>query len=138
MRLPERQRETERQKARNHPPGGMATLQSLLLHSPLGILGMHAHTPDMSSKPPGPGLKPQSTTWESSDIAITLTAGPSFRDFFSEDLLAVNNISLLFYYKCLYISPQKIVFLIAQFQIDSYFLLSTLEIFPFLLSKSPT
>ena len=27
-------------------------------------------------KPPGPGLEPRSTTWESSDIAITLTAGP--------------------------------------------------------------
>ena len=27
-------------------------------------------------KPPGPGLKPWSTTWESSDIAIMLTAGP--------------------------------------------------------------
>ena len=27
-------------------------------------------------KPPGPGRKPWSTTWESSDIAIMLTAGP--------------------------------------------------------------
>ena len=29
----------------------------------------------MSFKPPGPGRKPRSTTWESSDIAIMLTAG---------------------------------------------------------------
>ena len=75
VRLPDRQRERERQKARNHPPGGMATPQSLLLHPPLGILGMHAHAPGVSFKPPGPGHEPRSTTWESSDIAITLTAG---------------------------------------------------------------
>ena len=50
--------------------------QSLLLHSPLRILGTHAHTPSVSFKPPGLGREPQSTTWESSNVAITLTAGP--------------------------------------------------------------
>ena len=49
--------------------------QSLLLHSPLGILGTHAHAPGMSFKPPGPGRELRLTTWESSDIDITLTAG---------------------------------------------------------------
>ena len=48
VRSPKRQRETERQKARNHPPGGMTTLQSLLLYSPLGILGTRAHAPGVS------------------------------------------------------------------------------------------
>ena len=76
MYSPETQRETERRKARNHPPGWMAMPQSLLLHSPLGILGMHAHAPGVSFKPPGPGCKPQLTTWEFSDIAIMLIAGP--------------------------------------------------------------
>ena len=46
--------------------------QSLLLHSPLGILGMHAHILSVSFKPPGPGLKLQSATWKSS----TLTTMP--------------------------------------------------------------
>ena len=32
-------------------------------------------------KPPGPGLEPRSTTWQSSDIAITLTAGPCLLKF---------------------------------------------------------
>ncbi|ELW65144.1 Ceruloplasmin [Tupaia chinensis] len=41
----ERDRETESKKS---PSRGMATPQSLLLHSPLGILGTHAHTPGMS------------------------------------------------------------------------------------------
>ena len=53
----------------------MVTPQSLLLHSPLRILGTHTHAPSVSFKPPGPGRKPRSTTWESRDIAITLTAG---------------------------------------------------------------
>ena len=54
--LPDRQRETKRQKARNHPPGGMATPQSLLLYSPFGILGTHAHTHAWREfKPLGPG-----------------------------------------------------------------------------------
>ena len=53
----------------------MVTPQSLLLHSPLGILGTLAHALGVSFKPPGLGREPWSTTWESSDIAITLTAG---------------------------------------------------------------
>ena len=68
-------RKTERWKMRNHSPEGMAMPQSLLLHSPLGILGTHAHAHDVSFKHPGPGRRPRSTTWESSDMAITLTAG---------------------------------------------------------------
>ena len=80
MRSPDRQRETERQKARNQSPGVMATPQSLLLHSPLRILGTHTHTHTRAQrefKPPGPGLELQSTTWQSSDIAIIPTAGPA-------------------------------------------------------------
>ena len=68
----ERDRETESEKS---PPGGMVTPQSLLLHSPLEILGMHAHAPGVSFKPLGPGREPWSAMWESSNIAITLTAG---------------------------------------------------------------
>ena len=69
----EKDRETESEKS---PSGGMATPQSLLLQSPLGILSTHAHAPSVSFKPPGPGRGLQSTTWESSDIAFMLTAGP--------------------------------------------------------------
>ena len=44
-----RQTERDREiKARNQPPRWVATPQSLLLHSPLGILGTHAHTPGVS------------------------------------------------------------------------------------------
>ena len=68
----EKDRETESEKS---PPGEMAMLQSLLLRSPLRILGTHAHVPGVSFKPPGPGLELRSITWESSDIAIMLTAG---------------------------------------------------------------
>ena len=66
----------ERQKVRNHPPKGLTMLQSLLLHSPLGILGTNADVPGMSFKPPGLGLELQLTTWESSNIAILPTADP--------------------------------------------------------------
>ena len=46
---PEKQRETESKKPTTPPPrGGRVTLQSLLLHSPLRILGMHAHAPGVS------------------------------------------------------------------------------------------
>ena len=74
-----RQTDRERQRDRKReitPPGEMVTLQSLLLHSPLEILGTHAHVPGVSFKPPGPRHAPRSTTWESSDIAIMLTADP--------------------------------------------------------------
>ena len=37
---------------------------------------MHAHAHDVSFKSAGPGLEPWSAPWESSDIAIMLTAGP--------------------------------------------------------------
>ena len=59
--------------------------QSLLLHSPLGILGTHAHVPSMSFKPPGLGREPRSTTRESSDIAIMLTAGPNSLTFLKRE-----------------------------------------------------
>ena len=41
----------------------------------------------MIFKLPGPGLEPRSTTWESSDIAITLTAG-------SRELFAIGRVCL--------------------------------------------
>ena len=50
----------EREKARNHLPtcgGGKPTLQSLL-HSPLGILGTHAHMFSVNFKLLWPGLEP--------------------------------------------------------------------------------
>ena len=59
----------------------MVMLQSLLLHSPLRILGTHAHMPSVSFKPPGLGRELRSTTWESSNIAITLTADSHGGDF---------------------------------------------------------
>ena len=65
----------------------MVTPQSLLLHSPLGILGTLAHAPGVSFKPPGPGREPRSTTWESSNIAITQTAGSLFFLFLGRFLL---------------------------------------------------
>ena len=94
--LPDRQRQTERQKVRNHLPGGMATPQSLLLHSPLGILGTHTHVPGMSFKPPGPGRELWSTTWESSDIAITLTADSQVK-FLNPAGFSLSSLVFLFY-----------------------------------------
>ena len=76
----QRDRARVRGKVRNHPPGGMVMSQSLL-HSPLGILGTHAHVPGVSFKPQGMGREPRSTMWESSNIAITLTAGPKTKFF---------------------------------------------------------
>ena len=89
----EKDRETESEKS---PPGGMATLQSLLLHSPLGILSTHAHVPGVSFEPPGPGLKSQSTTWESSDIAIMLTAGPMVAANFGLEYISITHIKNVF------------------------------------------
>ena len=72
-----RDKRDRKQEFTSHPhPEGMATLQSFLLHSPFRILGPHAHVPGVSFKPPGPGREPRLTTWESNNIAITLTAGP--------------------------------------------------------------
>ena len=83
---PDGQRETERQKARNHPSDGMAMSQSLLFCSPLKILGTHAHVPGMSLCHQDPGLELRSTTWESRDIAIMPSAGPRSHDF-SDDTI---------------------------------------------------
>lgn len=56
----EGEREEEREREREiekHHPGGMTILQSLLLHSPFGMLAMHAHAPHMFFKPPKPGFE---------------------------------------------------------------------------------
>ena len=66
----------DRQKVRNHPSEGMAIPQSFLLHSPLGILGMHTHVPGMSSKTPSLGFEQWSDMWESRTLTATLPAGP--------------------------------------------------------------
>ena len=71
-----RQIETERQKARNHLPGDGHTT---ILSPPFSSQDLgHARTRARREffKPPGPGREPRSTTWESSNTAITLTAGP--------------------------------------------------------------
>ena len=72
-------RETETESEKSPPRGdGHAAIPSPPFSSQ--DLG-HARTCTQHEfKPPGPGLKPQSTTWESSDIAITLTAGPIYAD----------------------------------------------------------
>ena len=54
-------------------------LQSLLLHSQ--DLGHPCTRTRREFKPLGPGLEPLSPTWESSDIAIMLTAGPGREPF---------------------------------------------------------
>ena len=80
---PERQTETERQKARNHPLGGMAVLQSLLLHSrDLGHTCTHTQH---EFKSPGPGLEPWLTTWESSNVTIMPSAGPTLYILFKDE-----------------------------------------------------
>ena len=69
-----RKRETEKEES---PPrgDGHAAIRSPFSSWDLG----HTRTcTQREFKPPGPGLEPQSTTWESSDIAITLTAGPNY------------------------------------------------------------
>ena len=71
-------RQTERQRDRKReitPQGdGHAAIPSPPFSS--RDLG-HAHTRARREfKSLGPGLEPQSTTWESSDIAIMVTAGP--------------------------------------------------------------
>ena len=73
VRSPDRERQRDR-KREITPQRGWSRRNAF--SSILRILGTHAHSPDVSFKPPGPGREPQSTTWESSDIAITLTAGP--------------------------------------------------------------
>ena len=74
--MPERHthRERERQKARNHPPGGDG--HAAIPSPPFSSRDLgHAHTRARREfNPPGPGLELWSTTWESSDIAIILTA----------------------------------------------------------------
>ena len=52
----------------------MATPQSLL-HFSLGALDKHTQTLGMCLKSLAPGLEPQSTEWETSDVNITLSVG---------------------------------------------------------------
>ena len=50
--------------------------QSLLLHSPPGILGTRAHMAGLIFKSMVLGLKPQSAMWEPSDIAANTICWP--------------------------------------------------------------
>ena len=65
---------------RNYPPrgDGHAAIPSPFSSQDLG----HARTCALHEfKPPGPGLKLRSTTWEFSDIAFMLTTGPHSSTF---------------------------------------------------------
>ena len=69
----ERDREIESEKSPPRGDGHAAIPSPPFSSRDLG----HARTRAQHEfKPPGPGLDLWSTTWESSDIAITLTAGP--------------------------------------------------------------
>ena len=72
-RLPERERETESEKS---PPRG--DVHAAIPFPPFSSWDLgHACTGTRHEfKSPGLGLEPQSTMWESSDIAITPSAGP--------------------------------------------------------------
>ena len=66
-------RKTDRKREITPWGDGHATISSPFSSQDLE----HTHTRALSEfKPPGLGLESQSTTWESSVIAITLTAGP--------------------------------------------------------------
>ena len=68
-----RDRETESKKSPSREDGHAAIPSPPFSSRDLG----HACTCARHEfKPPGPGLEPRSTTWEFSDIAIKLTAGP--------------------------------------------------------------
>ena len=75
-RVPDRERQTESEKSPPRGDGYAAIPSPPFSSQDLG----HARTrAQCEFKPPGPRLEPRSTTWESSDIAITLTAGPCAR-----------------------------------------------------------
>ena len=83
MRSPERPRDRKREIT---PQGGWPC------HNPFSsilLLGSwactHTHTWH-EFKPPGPGRELWSTTWESSDIAITLTAGSHTHLYFLREI----------------------------------------------------
>ena len=80
VRSPDRQRHRDRKREITPRGDGHAAIPSPF-SSPLGILGTHAHAPSVRFKPPGLGHEPRSTTWESSDIAITPTAGSQEEQF---------------------------------------------------------
>ena len=73
MRSPDRQRETESKKSPPRGDGHAAVPSPPVSSRDLRHVSTHARR---EFKPPGLGLKPQSSTWKSSDIAITLTTGP--------------------------------------------------------------
>ena len=71
----ERDIETESEKSLPRGEGHVAILSPSFSSWDLG----HARTRARREfKPPGLGHEPRSTMWESSDIAIMLTAGPRF------------------------------------------------------------
>ena len=78
---PERQKETETESEKSPPPRGDG--HATVLSPPFSSRDLgHTRTRAWREfRPPSLGLELQSTTWESSDIAIMLTAGPYFRDF---------------------------------------------------------
>ena len=70
----ERDRETESKKSSPRGDGHAAIPSPPFSSRDLG----HARTRTRHEfKPLGPGLEPRLTMWESSDVAITLTAGPN-------------------------------------------------------------
>ena len=77
-RKPERDREIESEKSLPRGNSHAAVPSPPFSSRDLG----HARTCAWREfKPTGPGLEPRSTTWESSDIAVMLTAGPYFYYF---------------------------------------------------------
>ena len=73
-------RKTESEKSPRRGDGHAAIPSPSFSSWDLGHARTHAQH---EFKPPGLGLEPWLTTWESSDIAITLTAGPSVFIFYS-------------------------------------------------------
>ena len=74
----ERDIERESKKSPLRGDGHVAILSPSFSSWDLG----HARICDQHEfNPPGPGLTPRSTTWDSRDIAIMLTAGPQVHVF---------------------------------------------------------
>ena len=69
--------------------------ESLLLHSPLGILSMHAHMPGLSFKSLGVELEPRLTMWESTSLTTTSPAGPVVPTFYFILLMASSSLSFV-------------------------------------------
>ena len=110
VRSPDRQRDIETESEKSSPRGhGHAAIPSPPFSS--RDLG-HARTRARSEffKPLGSGREPWSTMWESCDIAITLTAGPSSHFltliFYSSfnDLIIVFMFTMSPFYRWAYLS----------------------------------